>query len=179
MDDFVVVIPDCFNLDVPLADYTPLHLRRKELTPTSSLVSHDSHVTSSTDGPQDGEVSEVEILEAPPTYPPSGGVLGLPPSTDSLPRPKPESQPEPESQLKGSPSTARRPSSKFVPQKVTLSTVKASGRRHPFFIATGVMNTLTDLVQEHVRIKPEAEPQPPPNKEEESDNEDAFEVSGH
>ncbi len=170
-----MVIPECFNLDVPLTDYTPLHLRKKEATPTSSL---DIHVTSAVDNSRDQD-SDVEVLEAPPTAPPTSN-SGVPPPLAEKPlQQSPPVPTQPEAMPQASPPTTRRPLSQFVPEKPTLQTVRDSGCRAPFFIAAGVVNTLTGFVEERMRFKPEPKPQDLLKTEEESDNEDLYEVSGH
>ena len=181
-----MVIPDCFNLEVPLPGYVPLHIRKQagshDATPTPECP-----VTSSAN-PEEDDDSDVEMLLLPESITvqqqqqPSGenplpndlpsGSLG------SIPKPKPVIQPPPTSPLT-SPSAPRRASSNFTPGRMTLKNVKDARILHPVTIATGLMNTLTDIVQDRVFLvsKPSVpEGTSPATQEEDSDTEETYEV---
>ena len=146
-DDFVVIIPDCFDLNKPLPGY--------DCDPTPPAN-------------QDQQAEEVEsMVEEPPTPQPTEEL----PSTELPSQPHGTTSPA----VTTSPPTARKGSF----GRVTLKTVKDGGFRNPFTIATGFMNTMSDLVEEHVRFIPPVLCAPTVTTEDrnESDNEEMFEVS--
>lgn len=151
-DDFVVIIPDCFDLNKPLPGYD------RDLTPPATQ-----------DQQAEGEES---VIEEPPT----------PQPTTELPSTKLPSEPHGATPpaVTTSPPTARKGSF----GRVTLQTVKDGGFRNPLTIATGFMNTMSNLVEEHVRFVPSVICSPIAHTEgtqsqerNESDNEEMFEVN--
>lgn len=143
--DFVVLIPDCFDLDKPLPGFS-IKSTTSLNEPTDSIKSHDSHVTSK------GEIisPKAELPHA-PVEPAVGAVGGA------------------------SPETARKAS--FVPERITLKQVKDSRLyRNPITVATGLVNTVTDLVDKRVHFGPKKLAEAPPNDDSSSDSEDTFEV---
>lgn len=152
-DDFVVIIPDCFDLNKPLPGYD------RDLTPPATQ-----------DQQAEGEES---VIEEPPTPQATTELL---PSTQLPSEPHGMTPPA----VTTSPPTARKGSF----GRVTLQTVKDGGFRNPLTIATGFMNTMSDLVEEHVRFVPSVICSPITHTEgtqsqerNESDNEEMFEVN--
>ena len=144
--DFVVVLPDCFDLDKPLPGFSSLRSLNSINKPTTSIKSHDSHVTS-----QDGSITPKVEAPADAQPAPVGGA---------------------------SPDAARKAS--FVPERITLKQVK-DGRlyRNPITVATGIVNTVTELVDKRVNFVPKKTVEDPPNEESDSsDSDDTFEVRG-
>ena len=138
--DFVVVLPDCFDLDKPLSGFSSL--RSSINDPTASVKSHDSQVISQQD--------TASVKAKPPSHvndhlPPVGGA---------------------------SPDTARK--ANFVPERITLKQVKDSRIYNPITMATGLVNTVTDLVDKRVHFGPKKTP--PPQDSSSSDSDDDFEV---
>ena len=186
-DDFVVVIPDCFNLDVPLKGYVPLHLRKEEEEET-----HDSHMTLHANLEDQGDDSDLEIIEDPfvRSSRPQGGeeVITEQPSLDGIPRPKsPTSttKPAPTSELPAQnyPPGSSKTASSFVPERITLKNVRDARIRNPLTLATGLVNSFSDLMQEHLHFggsKKQPQLQFEETKEDEEGDkseEDIFEVS--
>ena len=179
----MVVIPDCFNLDIPLEGYVPLHLRKQE------EESHDGHITPEPEGQMDE--SDLEIIEdsfaGSLRAQGSGEATTIQPSLDSIPRPKPAasttepaltSEPPTQNQPPGGPRRA----SNFVPERVTLKNVRDAGIRNPLTVATGLVNSFSDLVEEHLRFggskKPQLQFEESVGEEEgEKSEEEVFEVS--
>ena len=145
----MVVIPDCFNLDVPL----------------STCLSHDFTTQSCDDfefmnGSHDQFVAPDDIM----TKSHDSVVVHTPPTTDSRPTvpvpsppqvpapyPGPQSQTiaaeptvNPTAAAGTSPRTGRR---LFVPERVKLRDVKDARLTNPLTVATGLMNTMADLVE--------------------------------
>ena len=140
--DFVVVLPDCFDLDKPLSGFSSL--RSSVCDPTASIKSHDSQVTSQQNTPL--------VKAEPPSHaiPPVGGA---------------------------SPDTARK--ANFVPERITLKQVKESRRYNPITVATGLVNTVTDLVDKSVNFGPKktTDDTPPTTQDSStSDSDEDFEV---
>ena len=138
-DDFVVVIPDCFNLDIPLTSHSAPH--------SMTHSRHDFVLTGTSPDP------------APTTAAAAGDVMAR--SSDSTPVPVPSQPPVPHvdpgqqtpptaavpnkpKTTGASPQTERR---QFVPSRVTLRGVKDARLRNPLTMATGLVNTVTDLVE--------------------------------
>ena len=143
--DFVVVIPDCFDLDKPLPGFSSIRSLSSLNEPSASLKSHDSHVTS-----QDETVPPKVEAPADPQLVPVGGA---------------------------SPDAARK--ANFVPERITLKQVRDSRLYcNPITVATGLVNTVTDLVDKRVNFAPKKMVEVPPNEESDtSDSDDeAFEV---
>ena len=131
-DDFVVVIPDCFNLDIPLSSHSAPHSVTHsrgdfDLTgtspgpaPTTATAADDVMTRSSDSTPSQPPVPHVDPgQQTPPT-------AAVPKTTGA------------------SPQTERR---RFVPSRVTLREVKDARIRNPLTMATGLVNTVTDLVE--------------------------------
>jgi hypothetical protein len=143
--DFVVVLPDCFDLGKPLSGFSSL--RSSIIDPTTSIKSHDSQVTSQQEIPS--------IKADPPSH-----VTGASPPVGGA-----------------SPDTARK--ANFVPERITLKQVKESRRYNPITVATGLVNTVTDLVDKRVNFGPKttsADNAPPTSSS--SDSDEDFEVYG-
>ena len=142
--DFVVVIPDCFDLDKPLPGFSSIRSTTSLDDPTASIKSCGSHVTSQDEIPQ----PKVDVL-----------VTGV----------------DPEPSVGGaSPDTARK--ANFVPERITLKQIKDGRRYHnPITVATGLVNTVTDLVDRHIHFGPKKTP-PTDSSSSDSDDDDTFEV---
>ena len=125
-EEFVVVIPDCFKLDVPLPGFSP-PVEEPPLSPTHA--SCDSEVTSSVN------------IQSPPT----------------------QTTPTDES-----PDTIRK---RFVPRD-TLDAAWTSRSMNPLRYAVGMVNTVADLVDNHVHfVKPQNEAPPTSNEAPSTGNE--------
>ena len=140
--DFVVVLPDCFDLDKPLSGFSSL--RSSVCDPTASIKSHDSQVTSQQNTPS------VKVETPSHVTPLVGGA---------------------------SPDTARK--ANFVPERITLKQVKESRLYNPITMATGLVNTVTDLVDKRVNFSPKksTDDAPPTTHDSStSDSDEDFEV---
>ena len=127
-DDFVVIVPDCFDLSKPLPGYTPPVIEPEFQNPFP-ILSCDSLVTSFVR-------SEPEVRHKPAAIHPSAP-------------PQPSNTVE-TSSSGNSPPTGRR---EFVPRRYTLQNVKdARLYTNPLALATGLVNTVSDLVSDRVRI---------------------------
>ena len=75
-----------------------------------------------------------------------------------------------------SPDTAQK--ANFVPERITLKQVKESRRYNPITVATGLVNTVTDLVDKRVHFgtRKTTEVPPPSHDSSSSDSDDNFEV---
>ena len=146
--EFVVVIPDCFNLEIPFSGQSS-HCD----TPQSHDQSHDKMSYQCLDVVEDGSrdyatvmtLHNAEIL-AQGSMPSAPPLSSLP--QDSDPRPKPE-QPElpvPDD-TKASNTSPQMGRKEFVPKPITLSNVKAARLTNPLTVATGFVNTVTHLVE--------------------------------
>ena len=130
--------------------------------------------------PNEGE-NEVEVPSSSVPLQLSGEqeASNNPPSSDSIPKPKPAAVNE--QTMATSPTTARRTG--FVPERKTLRDVKAAGIRNPLTIASGFVNTVAGMMEERVWFGPRKttrDPQPEETKKEDqsdSDSEETFEVS--
>ena len=141
--DFVVVLPDCFDLGKPLSGFSSL--RSSIIDPTTSIKSHDGQVTS--------QQEMLSIKAEPPSH-----VTGASPPVGGA-----------------SPDTARK--ANFVPERITLKQVKESRLYNPITVATGLVNTVTDLVDKRVNFGPKtttADDAPPTSSS--SDSDEDFEV---
>ena len=162
-DEFVVVIPDCFNLDLPLSGHAPLPshdamTRSCDLSlnidPTAGpcdqfTVSHDvmtqSHESVMTPTHAEPVTHLPSASFEPVTHQPLPSA-----SEDSIPRPKPEPQAPPTSDppKTASPGTSPRAGRRgFVPEPVTLRGVKDARLINPLTVATGLVNTVAHLVE--------------------------------
>ena len=126
-DDFVVVIPECFNLNVPLFSHSP----------------HPHTLTQSCD--------DFELMIPPQESPPptNGDITTRScesPHTPAEPehRNPPDATIDPKISSGASPRSGRR---LFVPERVTLRGVKDARLRNPLTVATGLVNTVSDLVE--------------------------------
>ena len=139
--DFVVVIPDCFDLDKPLPGFSSIRSTTSLDDPTASIKSRDGHVT----------------------------------SQDEIPPPKVDVTVTGEPTVGGaSPDTARK--ANFVPERITLKQIKDGRRyRNPITVATGLVNTVTDLMDRRINFGPKKTP-PTDSSSSDSDDDDAFEV---
>ena len=76
-----------------------------------------------------------------------------------------------------SPDTARKAS--FVPERITLKQVKESRQYNPLTVATGLVNTVTDMVDKRVNFGPKktSDDAPPTTQDSStSDSDEDFEV---
>ena len=136
-DDFVVIIPDCFDVNKPLSGYTPPVIESEYPAPPPIIPhdimtrSSDSHMTSSVKHEPEPQVKHKPIPT--PSQPPT--------LTSSTP---PQG---------ATPPTARR---EFVPQRVTIKNVQDARRlyKRPLTLATGLVNAMSDLVSEKVTFAP-------------------------
>ena len=146
MEDFVVVIPDCFNPEVPLSGHVPLSVRRRD-------GDTDTPLTRSTESCQEGPSEALG---------PMAGQLVFQESSSSE-----------------DPQATAAPPHAFVPDRLTLKRVKEGGLFHPLAVATGLVNTVADMVQEKVHVAPVKKPLPPstPPTAEEEHSEEEYEVS--
>ena len=148
--EFVVVVPDCFNLDVPLAGFRP----PVPEPPTPSSESGDSHLINMT-------VSDFEPRSDASNHPePDEFKLHSPAE-------EPESNDEPPAALgeSHSPSLSPQPrqeTNEFSPHPMTLDRVWKSGSRNPISYATGLLNTATNLFDTHVHFIPRGRAQSDP-----------------
>ena len=117
---FVVVIPECFNLDVPLAGFQPPHATEDKQEEEKKEVTHNAAVVHVTPSCSESTATPVPV-------------------------PVPEPQPQPVS-----PNTARR--REFVPDRVTLQRLWSRKSTDPLRYATGLVNTVSDLVSKHVKV---------------------------
>ena len=201
-DDFVVVIPDCFNLDLPLStapsgasvnqscdDFEFMAGLYDQVSVTDDVIlqSHDSVVMHE-------PTSSETIVNPAPVPPPEDSIPApIPPPEESFPHPIPEPQAPPTSDPQTtppgtSPQIRRR---EFVPERVTLREVKDARLLNPLTVATGLVNTVAHLVEGLTmpgRKKPTAESdgrevkreEPKPTQlqeEEEEEEEETFVVS--
>ena len=145
--DFVVVIPDCFDLDKPMPGFSSVRSSSSLNEHTASIKSCDSQVTF-----QDETVTPMLEPQTHNVDPPVGGA---------------------------SPDTARK--ANFVPERITLQLVK-DGRlyRNPLTVATGLVNTVSDLVDKRVHFGPKKSSEAPPiHDSSSSDSDDTFEVKAN
>ena len=126
-DDFVVVIPECFNLNVPLFSHSP----------------HPHTLTQSCD---DFELMTPPQESPPPTNDDITTRSCESPHTPAEPehRNPPDATIDPKISSGASPRSGRR---LFVPERVTLRGVKDARLRNPLTVATGLVNTVSDLVE--------------------------------
>lgn len=148
-DDFVVVIPDCFNLDVPLTT-CPSHDITTQSCDEFEFMngSHDQFA-----GPDDimTQSHDSVVVHTPPTTD-SRPTVPIPVLyRDPAPHPNPQSQTtadepktNPPTSAGTSPRTGRR---LFVPERVKLRDVKDARLTNPLTVATGLVNTVADLVE--------------------------------
>ena len=147
-DEFVVVIPDCFNLELPLTANSP--------DPSRDLMTRSCEEFEYMTGSHDQSAVTNDVMTqshdssvAPPSEPVTNPATLSPPQ-DSAPRPKPNPQTPPTSEPKAtlsagtSPRTGRR---SFVPERVTLRDVKDARLTNPLTVATGLVNTVAHLVE--------------------------------
>ena len=164
-EDFVIVIPDCFDLDKPLAGFT------------APDMSHDNHLTPPANQDQEPEQQETISNEPPtptPTPTPQTAIPGALPPPPELPSHVQTSPP------KASASPLAPPKGNFG--RVTFQTVKDGRFCNPLTIATGFVNSMSDFVEEHIHFTPSSKSTPGTNTKrephtQESDNEEVFEVN--
>lgn len=149
------MIPDCFNLDLPLAGFRP----PVQEPPTPSSESGDSQLVNMT-------VSDFEPQSdaANRPHPHEQRLEAQPKSGDQLLETQPivADQSEPNDQQHTpqeghtpelSPKSGRR-AVDFCPNPITLGRVWQSGSRNPISYATGLLNTATNLMDTHVHFVP-------------------------
>lgn len=134
-DDFVVVIPDCFKLDVPLDGFTP-----PVMEPLSPV--------------RENPVTNSNILTTPT---PEDNTVSTPISNDNKDAtPIPEDIPEEAQTETQTPPTSKSPNSIHKPfglfGRDTLEAAWTSRSTNPFRYAVGVVNTVTELVDQHVHF---------------------------
>ena len=125
--EFVVVVPACFKLDLPLEGFDPpqsVEQKEKEEDKEKEGEREDTPTCNGGDGyvtpPSEIDTSLVTVTML-----------------------------EPEAV---SPNTARRRD--FVPDRMTLQRVWCRRSHDPIQYATGLVNTMSDLVNKHVRVAP-------------------------
>ena len=143
-DDFVVVIPDCFNLDVPLSTSCPSLTRSCDQMDdvTRSHEPMDDIMSQSHDDTVVPQLTPSDPVEIPASSPSQSQQDSSP-----CPKPRPQTPPtsaEPKVTPTASPRMGRRP---FVPERVTLRGVKDARLTNPLTVATGLVNTVADLVE--------------------------------
>ena len=139
-DDFVVVIPDCFNLNVPLpTQHMTQSCEDLEITPNT----HSTPPTTSND------VMTKSCDSIPAPAPSAPVFISFQPSPVPVPHTQPENQtpPEPTNEPKTTGASPRSGRRSFVPERVTLREVKDARLRNPLTVATGLLNTVSDLVE--------------------------------
>ena len=137
--EFVVVVPDCFNLDVPLAGFKP----PVQEPPTPSSESGDSQLINMT-------VSDFEPRPDAVNHPEPSELKLHSPAEEAESSDQPRAAPLGESQ-----SPMLKPkATEFSPQPLTLERVWKSGSRNPISFATGLLNTATSLLDAHVHFVP-------------------------
>ena len=157
-DDFVVVIPDCFNLDLPLStdpsrtdvntscddfEFMAGLYDQVSVTDDVMLQSHDSIVV------HEPTSSETIVNPAPVPLPEDSVPVPVPPPEDSAPHPISEPQAPPTSDPQTTPpgTSPRMRRREFVPERVTLREVKDARLLNPLTVATGLVNTVAHLVE--------------------------------
>lgn len=155
-EDFVIVIPDCFDLDKPLAGFS------------APDMSHDNHMTPLANQDQEPEQQET-LSKEPPTPTPQTAIPGPLPPLSELPSHVQTSSP------KASASPLAPPKGNFG--RVTFQTVKDGRFCNPLTIATGFVNSMSDFVEEHIHFTPSSTNIKREPHTQESDNEEVFEVN--
>ena len=127
-DDFLVVIPDCFKLDVPLTDFKPPVSEppspdKENVTP---IINEVQSTTTSTTNEEPIPLNDLGKVE-----------------------------PQPDE----SPNTFRKRLGTFG--RETLDAAWASRSRNPLRYALGAVNTVADLVDQHVHFTNQATPTKP------------------
>ena len=170
-DDFVMIVPDCFDLSKPLADFTP----PPSLTYAGEDLPESSYPDLQPSRSCDSHVSSVVMVPGPPadsaaqraTPPPSEAPLAdRQAGSEPLPvtsQPRPLSPPQdctpkaagPESP-KSSPPTAHR-SPALAPSRLSMRTLKGGLYRNPLAVATGLVNAVSGFVDEKVHFSGAAE----------------------
>ena len=145
-DEFVVVIPDCFNFDLPLSAHTSHDVMTRSCDEFEYMAgSHDQFTM--TDDIMTRSHDSTVVHEPTPSEPVTDQVP--PPPEDSVPCPKPEPQTpptwEPKTTATGTSPQMRRRA--FVPERVTLRGVKDARLTNPLTVATGLVNTVAHLVE--------------------------------
>ena len=145
-EDFVVVIPDCFDLDKPLPGFS---------APT---VSHDDYMTP----PVNQEPEQQETLTTPTPQPVTPGTVLSPPDLPShVQTSPPKASTSPPAPRKGN----------FG--RVTFQTVKDGKFCNPLTIATGFVNSMSDFVEEHIRFTPPTKDTPDTNTRRETHSQES------
>lgn len=141
-DEFVVVIPDCFKLDKPLEGFTP-----------------DGTTPVTEDPPPVQLQQEQPSLSPTPSPPPTSPPPPLFPPVVSQPGKSPQTSPKP---------IPKREGDTFVPDRIKFSDAWMSRSRNPLTYAVGLINTVTDLAEQHIpTVSPKTTPSAPPPPEDE------------
>ena len=167
LDSFVVVVPDCFNLDKPLTDFSPptslshvVESLNKSYTELS--MSCDSHVTSVTNevisvaSPiplPSNESKESAPQEVPIEKMNEEDTTDPPPQKDATEStPNPASEVRSKAHLNASPSTAHKPL--CLPTNRFSFRALKGGLRNPLAVATGLVNKVSEFVDDKVHFTP-------------------------
>ena len=146
-EDFVVIIPDCFNLELPLSTH-PHDFMTRSCDYLDCMTSSHDNINDVMVQSHDSIMSPTPIVSNLVPIPPQ---VTIPDTTTTTNKPEhqtlPTNNPKTTAAHKipsTSPRTGRRP---FVPERVTLRGVKDSRIRNPLTVATGIVNTVSDLVE--------------------------------
>ena len=168
--DFVMIIPDCFDLEKPLPDFSPptslshvvdssLSLGPYQLEPNES---HDSHMTStSCEMPLAAPSSSPMPLPPPYTEvddpqmtPVEGTKSACPPQPIN---PKTPNDPKDDKDTTPSASPSVRRSSGFAQNGLTLRALKGGLYKNPVALTTRLVNTVSGFVDDKVHFSSAAE----------------------
>ena len=132
----MVVIPDCFNLDIPLTSHS---------APQSMTQSYDDFqlAADTSHDPAPTTTDDVMMRSCDSVLPNEQPTPVPIPHVEPGQKTPPTASNEPKT-TGASPQTDRR---QFVPPRVTLRGVKDARLRNPLTMATGFVNTVTDLVE--------------------------------
>ena len=136
-DEFVVIMPDCFNLDVPLSDFQLPILDE----PTSDIEENEPVVST-----EEEPISSSNTKE--PTYAPQD----KDDDDDDGNTNEDERFQTPDQEPKSKVDTIKKHD--FKPQRVYLSDAVRTRSRQPLSYGLGLINTVTDLVDSHVHFSP-------------------------
>ena len=132
--DYVIVLPDCFDLDKPLSSLPASKTHPPEFSLTSVVVSPEALSRSSeTVSATAIEDNFLAIGGATPNNVASGDKTGLTGST--------------------SPSTSRSKGSPLTADRLTLRKIRGGLCRNPLIVASDVVNAVSDFVDEKVHFK--------------------------
>ena len=142
--EFIVVIPACFKLDLPLEGFEAKVEDEKEMQDEEEEEVKEQEV-----------VQEVEEEEGRGSTPGVGDGYVTPPSEVEGPSPVDPVLVPPTLEPQAEPPNSA-PRREFVPDRITLQTVWCRRSRDPVQYATGFVNTMSNLMDKHVRVTPPA-----------------------